>query len=340
MINFGILPITDIENLANSFKAEFQELEETDFVIVGATGFLGKWLSTYLAFLQSNSMFKGTLTLIVRDHGKLAELGDIPNFAKCRVILSSSISRTSFLHLGSKRVVVIYGATSTSATEQINKSSTSSATSLSREILTAISANSVTFVHLSSGGVYTPEARQLDAIPGDFEIQATSNDPYTFEKLSLERWTTSENEKKQCVGRNPRLFTFYGPGLQLDRHFAIADFMRLGLQGKTIIVKGNPGNLRSYLYPTDAVKQILRHSLMATPEFSQIGSSRVTTILNVAQLVANEFGVGVEILDSQMSRKDNYVPQDVPTMLETDFSYGISQWAKWLKSGVKGYLNG
>jgi dTDP-glucose 4,6-dehydratase len=340
MMNFGTLPITDIENLANSFRAEFQELEETDFVIVGATGFLGKWLSTYLAFIQSNSMFNGTLTLIVRDLGKLAALGDIPYFAKCRVILSSSISKTSFSHLGSKRVVVIYGATSTSANEQISKASTSSTTSLAREILTAISANSVTFVHLSSGGVYIPEARQLDAIPGGFEIQATSSDPYTFEKLALERWTASGDAKKQCVGRNPRLFTFYGPGLQLDRHFAIADFMRLGLQGKPIIIKGNPGNLRSYLYPTDAVKQILKHSLIATPHFSQIGSPRVMTILNVAQLVANEFGVGVEILDSQISRKDNYVPQDVPTMLETDFSYGISQWAKWLKLGGKGYLNG
>jgi dTDP-glucose 4,6-dehydratase len=195
-------------------------------------------------------------------------------------------------------------------------------------------------VHLSSGGVYLPEARQLDAIPGGFEVQTKSNDPYTFEKLALERWTISENEKKQCVGRNPRLFTFYGPGLQLDRHFAIADFMRCGLEGKPITVKGNPGNLRSYLYPTDAVKQILKQSLMATPHFSQIGSTKATTILNVAQLVANEFGVGVEILDSQTSRKDNYVPQDVPTMLETDFSYGISQWAKWLKSGFRGYLIG
>jgi dTDP-glucose 4,6-dehydratase len=340
MINFGVLPITDIENLATSFRVEFQELEETDFVIVGATGFLGKWLSTYLAFLQSNSMIKGTLTLVVRDLGKLAELGDIPNFAKCKVILSNSISKTSFSHLGLKRVVVIYGATSTSITEQISKTSTGSVTSLAREILTSISTNSVTFVHLSSGGVYLPEARQLDAIPGDFEVQTKSNDPYTFEKLALERWTISENEKKQCVGRNPRLFTFYGPGLQLDRHFAIADFMRCGLQGKPIIVKGNPGNLRSYLYPTDAVKQILKQSLMATPHFSQIGSTKATPILNVAQLVANEFGVGVEILDSQISRKDNYVPQDVPTMLETDFSYGISQWAKWLKSGFRGYLIG
>jgi nucleoside-diphosphate-sugar epimerase len=116
--------------------------------------------------------------------------------------------------------------------------------------------------------------------------------------------------------------------------------MRCGLQGKPIIVKGNPGNLRSYLYPTDAVKQILMQSLIATPNFSQIGSTKAMTILNVAQLVAKEFGVGVEILDSQISRKDNYVPQDVPTMLETDFSYGIAQWAKWFKSKFRDYLIG
>ena len=113
-----------------------------------------------------------------------------------------------------------------------------------------------------------------------------------------------------------------------------------GLQGNPIVIKGNPHNLRSYLYPTDAIKQILRQTLISEPQYSQIGSFNPRTILSVAQTVAEEFGVNVEILNSQISRKDNYVPQDVPTMLETDFSQGISLWAKWLKSGFKGHING
>jgi dTDP-glucose 4,6-dehydratase len=334
MNDFGIIPIVDLEVLANSFTMEFQELEEVDFIVVGATGFLGKWLSTYLAYLQSNSIIKGTLTLVVRDLGKLGELGEIPKLSDCKIVLSSSITASNFSHLKMHRTIVIYAATSTSISNQTRNFTDGSITSLPEQIVSAMPTKLVTFVHLSSGGVYLPTARQLDKIPGDYEVQITSNDPYTFEKLELERWTVSESKKKHFVGRNPRLFTFYGPGLQLDRHFAIAEFMRCGLQGKPIPVKGNPLNLRSYLFPTDAIKQILRQSLMMKPQYSQIGSNDSMTLLSVAQVVANEFGVNVEILDSQVSRKDNYVPQDVPTAVATDFSHGIEKWAKWLKSGV------
>jgi dTDP-glucose 4,6-dehydratase len=197
----------------------------------------------------------------------------------------------------------------------------------------------VTFVHLSSGGVYLPEARQLDMIPADFEVQTTSNDPYTFEKLELERWTASENEKRHFVGRNPRLFTFYGPGLQMDRHFAIAEFMRCGLTGNPIVIKGNPYNLRSYLYPTDAINQILKQTLVMEPQYSQIGSFDPRTILSIAQTVAEEFGVDVEILESTSARRDNYIPQDVPISVQTEFKSGITQWAKWLKLGVGNALS-
>jgi nucleoside-diphosphate-sugar epimerase len=333
------LPLTDIDDLTTTFIAEFRELAEVDFVIVGATGFLGRWLSTYFAMLRRESVMNGTLTLVVRDLNKLAELGGIRELTKCKIVLSNSISESSFSHLEAQRAIVIYGATSTSTSDLIGDYSAERIISLPRKIVSALPNSSVTFVHLSSGGVYLPEARQLDTIPADFEVQTTSDDPYTFEKIELERWTASESEKRHFLGRNPRLFTFYGPGLQLDRHFAIAEFMRCGLQGNPILIKGNPRNLRSYLYPTDAIKQILRQTLITEPQYSQIGSSDPMTILSVAQTVADEFGVNVEILESRSNRRDNYIPSDVPISAETEFNDGITQWAKWLKLGVRNALS-
>ncbi len=339
MSNYRVLPFTEIDNLTNSFIDEFQELKEVDFIVVGATGFLGKWLSTYLALLRYKTIINGTITLVVRDLGKIAELGEIPKFAKCKVVLSDSISESSFAHLKAQRAVVIYGATSTSMTDQKNNFSKDQVISLPKKIVSEIRTKSVTFVHLSSGGVYVPDARQLEVIPAEYEVQTITNDQYTFEKLELEDWIVSENEKRHFVGRNPRLFTFYGPGLQLDRHFAIAEFMRCGLQKEPIVIRGNPFNLRSYLYPTDAIKQILRQTLVKQPQYSQIGAAEPRTILNVAQVVADEFGVKVEIFDSNASKRDNYVPQDVPVIVETEFNNGISQWANWLRLSVRNALS-
>lgn len=339
MSNSLALPLAGINDLAKDFKVDFQELEKVDFVVVGATGFLGKWLSTYLAILRSKSVTHGTLTLVVRDLGKLTEFGNFPELTECKIVLSNAISESSFAHLEAHRAVVIYGATSTLNSDQIGEHSSERVISLPKKIVSAIPTSSVTFVHLSSGGVYLPEARQLDVIPADFKVQTTSNDPYTFEKLELERWTASENEKRHFVGRNPRLFTFYGPGLQMDRHFAIAEFMRCGLQGNPIVIKGNPHNLRSYLYPTDAIKQILNQTLVMEPQYSQIGSFDPRTILSIAQTVAGEFGVDVEILESASARRDNYIPQDVPNSVQTDFNSGITEWAKWLKLGIGNALS-
>jgi nucleoside-diphosphate-sugar epimerase len=115
--------------------------------------------------------------------------------------------------------------------------------------------------------------------------------------------------------------------------------MRCGLQGQPITIKGNPLNLRSYLYPADAIKQILGQSLIEEPSYSQVGSCKSMTILNVAQVVANEFGVDVEIPESPITQNDNYVPKDVPVEAEKDFTLSISQWAEWLKSGARNVLS-
>ena len=48
-------------------------------------------------------------------------------------------------------------------------------------------------------------------------------------------------------------------------------------------------------------------------------------------MIAQEFGVEVEIAVSKELKLDNYVPQDVPEMLEKNFVSGISLWGKWLK---------
>jgi hypothetical protein len=50
-------------------------------------------------------------------------------------------------------------------------------------------------------------------------------------------------------------------------------------------------------------------------------------------VIAQEFGVEVEIPVSTELSWDNYVPQDVPENKEKNFISGISLWSKWLKLG-------
>lgn len=328
---FGALPKNDFEHLCTSYAQKFCELEEVNFIIVGANGFLGKWLATYLTFLQVNTLFKGTLTFIVRNPKKLAELDSIPGSSNRKIVTSNSLGKSKISNLRNTPTIVIYAATSTA--QHYKKVSERDAfnSTLPNKIIKAINSDQIIFVHLSSGGVYLPSSRELIAIPSDYAVQAVSDDIYINEKLKLEQWVESHFIQDKFLIRNPRLFAFYGPRLQMNRHFAISEFMNQGIKGSSIIVKGNPNNLRSYLYPTDAINQILSQCLVEAPSYNQIGSANAMTISKAAQIIADEYEVPMEVLDADSFDINNYVPMDVPISSEKEFSSGISQWRRWLE---------
>lgn len=328
---FGALPKNDLEHLCTSYLQKFSELKEVNFIVVGANGFLGKWLATYLTFLQVNTLFKGTLTFIVRNPNKLAELDSIPYSSYRKIITPNSLGKSKISNLRNIPTIIIYAATSTvTHGKKVGEGDTFSS-ELPDKIIKAINSDQIIFVHLSSGGVYLPTSRELIAIPSDYAVQAVSDDLYINEKLKLEQWTESHYIQDKFLIRNPRLFAFYGPNLQMNRHFAISEFMHQGIKGLPIIVKGNPNNLRSYLYPTDAINQIFGQCLVEDPPYNQIGSANAMTISKAAQIVADEYEVPMEVLDANSLDINNYVPMDVPISSGREFTSGISQWRRWLE---------
>ena len=224
---FGLLPQSDLEDLAGLTGQLVQDNRNTNFVVIGASGFLGRWLSTFFTFLQVSGEFKGTVSHVVRDASKVSEIESLSTPLVSRVIQTENLDTTSFSHMTEDRVVVFFAATST-ANSTMNPLSTVSSTLLAEKVVSLLPQRDLTFIHLSSGGVYEPSARKLSSIPKDYKLQDQAADNYTREKIELEMWTSKLDSQGRFIARNPRLFSFYGPGLQLDRHFAIGEFMARG----------------------------------------------------------------------------------------------------------------
>jgi dTDP-glucose 4,6-dehydratase len=327
---FGRLPLKDLEILGNSACDLMLENRSTNFVVIGASGFLGRWLSTFLVYARINGEFTGTLSLLVRDRNKISEFEAMPKSPQQRIIEISNLGTESFRHLTANRIVVFFAATSTSAAVVNAGITTSEAVQLAEKVISLLPKGNITFIHLSSGGVYSSSARELIGIPGDYETLSESDNAYLKEKIALETWSRNEDSHGNFTAINPRLFSFYGPGLQLDRHFAIGEFMGNALRGSTLELKGNPRNLRSYLYPTDAIWQLLLQCRLEGLLHKQIGSSRVTTIEDAGKLIAKIHGIEFKTLESGNCEIDNYVPLDVPNVAEKDFQQGLLQWSRWL----------
>ena len=326
----GNLPQSDLEELASLTSEILQDNQSVNFVIIGASGFLGSWLSAYFALMQMSGEFRGTLSLLVRDLSKISKLALKMKSPKFRVILIRDLDVNSFDHLTEDRVVVFFAATSTNITLSESKKPFGSTTILAENVISLLPKENLTVIHLSSGAVYSPQARSLKVVPKGFETQNVGSDFYTQEKINMENWLNGQESCGRLKAKNPRLFSFFGPGLQLDRHFAIGEFMASGKSLNEIIIRGNPENLRSYLYPTDAIWQLLLQTKSGGPSHTQVGSAQSTTIAEAGFEIASMYGVKFIISERHTEEIDHYVPEDVPTFEIVNFSEGLNRWRRWL----------
>lgn len=85
-----------------------------------------------------------------------------------------------------------------------------------------------------------------------------------------------------------RMFAFGGPGLPLDRHFAIGNFVLDALTSGVIRIEGNPMTVRSYLSSDDMAKWLYVIAVRGQPSsVYHVGSEYPISMIGLAELVAD-----------------------------------------------------
>jgi dTDP-glucose 4,6-dehydratase len=139
-----------------------------------------------------------------------------------------------------------------------------------------------------------------------------------------------------------RCFAFVGAHLPLDAHFAIGNFIRDGLAGGPIRVRGDGSPVRSYLYAADLAVWLLTLAVRGRAgEAYNVGSEREITIAQLAARVAAELDprIAVEIrANGEASRADRYVPstrkirEELGVQETVDLGDAIRRTAAWWAS--------
>jgi len=199
------------------------------------------------------------------------------------------------------------------------------------------------FLFTSSGAVYGRQPASISCLPEDYAgawepLEDASE--YAEGKRAAERMCTESSARYGFESRIARCFAFVGPHLPLDAHFAVGNFIRDALRGKSIQVNGDGTPMRSYMYGADLaiwLWTVLFRS--SNQQVFNVGSEDAISILDLAKTVrevlrssaavrvAQEAGEGVE--------PRRYVPstkraqQDLGLKCEVSVQEAIRRTAAW-----------
>ena len=152
---------------------------------------------------------------------------------------------------------------------------------------------------LSSGGVYGPQPTDLSAIPEDYTGMPDPLNPenaYSVAKRTAEHLAALYHQAHGVESVIARCFSFVGPDLPRDAHFAIGNFIRDVMAKREIVIKGDGTPLRSFLHQHDLavwLTTILLHGHVMRAY--NVGSDEVITIADLARLVSLLGGASSEV---------------------------------------------
>lgn len=324
----------DINNLQG---LDLLKISNTSICVLGGTGFIGTWLVSTLSQLDREYDLRIDLTIYTRDI-KRASL-KYPKALYNRVSLKEFDFLTGACDLGFFDYIV-NGATPTTHQPGINSEDAiylPTKHAIKSIISTAKSRqNFPKVLNLSSGAVYGAQPIGVTHQPEIHALDLEESNDYQRAKYQSEFELSSPEALEVLAPISPRLFTFYGPGLPINEHFAIGNFIRDGLAGRPIRILGNPNTRRSYMHPTDLIAWLLK--AMVDPENGNfnIGSEESITMSDLARLISEMTSQkGVEYVNPEIC-PNNYVPSTKlfrSTYAVTELmplATGLRQWMSWL----------
>jgi nucleoside-diphosphate-sugar epimerase len=306
----------DLETIIEHVDEGWERFRGKTVFLTGGTGFIGSWLCG--AFLWADRRFDLGLRLAVlsRDpdsfkakRPEIAEIGHI-EFVKGDV--------RDFAFPAGRADFIVNAATEASAklnAEAPIRMMDTIVDGTRRVAEYARSARPERLLFLSSGAVYGQSRDGADRFAEGYNSAPSCVDPaqaYGEAKRLAELYTVCAARRDGYDAIIARCFAFVGPYLPLDMHFAIGNFIKDGLAGRTIRITGDGKPLRSYMYVADLAETLIR--LLISAEAFQpynVGSDEAVSIGELGMAVSEAFdGVGCEILGESRptDRNQDYLP--------------------------------
>lgn len=282
-------------------------------LVTGGTGFVGKWLLASALHATRAAGVRAELVVLSRDPASFATAH--PELASAEEVTLVAGDVRDFEVPAGRLTHVVHAATDVvaSASPMDTFDVTTSGT---RHVLAcAVAAGARDVLLVSSGAVYGPQPAMLAAIPESYlGAPRTSEAASAYgEGKRVAEWLTHLSATDGLRPRVARCFSFVGPHLALDRHFAIGNFIADAMAGRPIEVRGDGTACRSYLYAADLAGWLWALLLRGeTRSTYNVGGEEAVSVADLAHRVNAAVGSGAGVRDAARPEPEGarvrYVP--------------------------------
>lgn len=312
---------SDIKKIFKITKLFWKKNDNKVFFLTGCTGFFGIWIISTFNIAIQNLKLNIKVFVLTRDKKIKKKIiykisknknikfiyGDILNFKT-----PNSIKKIDY---------IIHGAT-TSALETFNKQNYNLKKKIiidgTKKILRlAKKKKCKNFFYMSSGAVYknlnkkallnekskTYSYFKLNSRDDDKSVLGKSKRKAEIEVINF----CKKNKISFSIGR---FFSFIGPFMPMNIHYAVGNFLLFKFLNKKITLNSDGKSIRSYMYISDCITFIFLILFKNKKNIIfNIGSSKKISILYLAKKIDNLFGQKMGIIKNDLNKKCNiYAP--------------------------------
>jgi dTDP-glucose 4,6-dehydratase len=321
----------DLEHVLDHTNGLWSDLRGERIFIAGGTGFFGRWLVESFAWAADRLGIDTQAVVLSRDPERFRQTA--PHLANHPALRFVQGDVRSFDFPDGTFSHVIHAATDASAklnSEHPLVMLDTIVAGTRRTLDFAAAHGTKRFLLTSSGAVYGRQPSEMTHVPEDYPGAPDPLDAksaYGEGKRMAEHLGATYARHSTIEMKITRGFAFVGPYLPLDIHFAIGNFIRDGLNGGPIVIRGDGTPLRSYLYAADLAVwlwTILVNGQSLRPY--NIGSDEAFSVAEVAGLVADQFQPRTTLEIHGRPDPQKPVERYVPDITRARDELGLRPW--------------
>ncbi|MBA4241800.1 MAG: epimerase [Sphingobacteriaceae bacterium] len=307
--------IEDFRFVYSQTKSSWDKLQHKTILITGATGFFGKCMLQN--FICANNEHSLNINIIALSRNPEKFIVQNPEFKHdCISWIKGDVKNFEFHEQNID--FIIHAATDVN-THLITNEPLSIYESIvdgTKHILElAKQKNTNSVLYISSGAVYGKQPHHLTHISEDY-VGATNvydkDASYGEGKRVAEMLCNIYNKQHQVDVKIARCYSFVGPYLPLNGHFAIGNFINDILHNRQIKIQGDGTPQRAYLYTADLMIWLLKILTEGKPCYPyNVGSDEAINLETLANIISqySRSNLGVEIAQAKTSAPPAiYVP--------------------------------